>query len=150
MFSGQYSVRVGDFYRVAFPGQYKERFGEKLIITFGFDSSLIITSEENWEALYKKEIEGKSFLLPEVRDIRRFFLGGISDLDFDKQGRFIIPDYLREYANVKVKENVIFVWQEEYVEVWDKEKWNERQKNILKNISTIAEKLSKENLKFNE
>lgn len=143
MFSGQYSVRVGDFFRVAFPGPYKEKLGEKLIITFGFENSLIITSDQKWETLYSKEIEGKSFLLPEVRDIRRFFLGGITTLEFDKQARFIIPEYLREYANIKVKENVIFVWQEEYVEVWDKEKWNERQENILKNISTIAEKLSK-------
>lgn len=143
MFQGQHIVKVGSSFRVAFPISFREKLGEKIIITYGFEGSLIATSESNWDSLYKKEIEGKSFLLPEVRDIRRFFLGGISSLDFDKQGRFIIPEYLREYADITLATEVSFVWQKEYIEIWSMEIWKERQKNVLKNISIIAENLSK-------
>jgi MraZ protein len=142
MFQGQYSVKVGSFYRLAFPSPYRERLGGRFIITYGFDNSLIATSEQYWDELFKKEIEGKSFLSPQVRDMRRFFLGGISTIEFDSQGRFIIPEYLREYAQVQMQEEVIYVWQKEYIEIWNKKNWVDRQREVLKNITAIAEKLS--------
>ncbi len=142
MFQGQYRVKIGEFFRVAFPRTYRDRLGEKIIITYGFESSLIITSESQWDALYKKEIEGKSFLFPNVRDIRRFFLGGIATIEFDKQGRFIIPEYLRTYGELVDQKEVTFVWQKEYVELWNSKRWAEKEKELLRNISVIAEKLS--------
>lgn len=143
MFQGQYTVKVGAFYRIAFPSVYRKQLEETIIITYGFDQSLIMASESKWDNLYQKEIEGKSFLLPQVRDIRRFFLGGISTVDFDKQGRFLIPEYLREYSGIRIDNEAVFVWQKEYVELWSKETWLIRQKDILKNIAVIAEALSR-------
>ncbi len=143
MFQGQYRVKVGDFFRVAFPSSYREKLGEKIIITYGFEQSLIVTSESQWDALYAKEIEGKSFLFPNVRNIRRFFLGGIASIEFDKQGRFIVPEYLRLYGQVRIREEVTFVWQKEYVELWNATLWEVKEKELLKNIGVIAEKLTK-------
>jgi MraZ protein len=142
MFQGQYTSKVGAFFRVAFPSSYRDRLEERIIITYGFEQSLIITSENQWDTLYKKEIEGKSFLIPEVRDIRRFFLGGMSAIEFDKQGRFIVPEYLRAYASIEVQEEVSFIWQREYIELWNAKKWEEREKQVLNTITKLAEKLS--------
>ena len=143
MFQGQYTVKVGDFFRIAFPNVYREKLVERIIVTYGFDQSLIVTSENNWDELYKKEIEEKSFLIPEVRDIKRFFLGGITYIEFDKQGRFILPEYLREHAQIRTNEEVTCVWQHEYIEIWNRKVWLEREIGVLKNISLIAEKLSR-------
>ena len=142
MFQGQYTVNVGAYYRLAFPSPYRDRFGEKIIITYGFENSLIVTSESKWEELFKKELAEKSVLSAQVRDIRRIFLGGIAYIDFDTQGRFIIPEYLREHANINIKSEATFVWQSNYIEVWDTKSWRQKQQESLKNMSTIAEQLS--------
>jgi MraZ protein len=75
--------------------------------------------------------------------LRRFFLGGIASVIFDKQGRFVIPEYLRSYAQIESSKEITFVWQQEYVEVWSTSYWKEREQEVLKNIVTIAEELSK-------
>ena len=142
MFQGQYAVKVGSFFRLAFPGPYRERLGKSIIITYGFENSLMATSETFWEELFKKELAEKSVLSAKVRDIRRVFLGGITAVEFDAQGRFVIPEYLREYSKIMTQKDAIFVWQNDYVEIWDKKTWDERQIEVLKNISVIAEKLS--------
>ena len=144
MFQGQVNAKVGAFYRVAFPRDFRELLGNKIILTYGFDNSLLVTSEDKWEGIFKKDLEDKSFLSGNVRDIRRVFLGGVSSLEFDTQGRFIIPEYLRDYAKIKIQEEVVFIWQKKYVEIWDKHSWITRQKEVLGNISVIAEKLSGE------
>jgi MraZ protein len=140
---GQYTVRIGAYYRVAFPSAYREKLGERIILTYGFDKSLIAASEESWKKIFAKEIEGKSFLSTKARDLRRFFLGGIASVIFDKQGRFVIPEYLRSYAQIESSKEITFVWQQEYVEVWSTSYWKEREQEVLKNIVTIAEELSK-------
>lgn len=144
MFQGQISARVGAFFRVAFPKTYKGRLGEKIIITYGFENSLIATSEKKWEELFKNEFESKSIFSEKIRDLKRIFLGGITQLDFDSQGRFIIPEYLRAYAKLTASNETVFVWQNDYVEIWDKKHWEENLNTKLKNLTIISEKLSRE------
>ena len=72
------------------------------------------------------------------------FLGGVSSIEFDTQGRFIIPDYLRDYARIKISGEVVFIWQRKYVEIWDKNSWNTKRKGILESMTAIADKLSRE------
>jgi MraZ protein len=146
MFQGQVLVRVGAFYRIAFPRDYRELLGNKIIVTYGFENSLIATSESQWEKIFTKEFDNKSVLSTDVRDLRRVFLGGITTVEFDQQGRFVIPEYLREYAKIQIQTDAVFVWQKDYVEIWDKLIWEDRQKEVLKNISLIAEKLSREEI----
>ena len=141
---GQITVKVGKKFRVAFPSEYRARLGKKMMLSFGFEKSLIATSEENWQQLFEKEVRAKSFLQEAIRDIRRFFFGGVTDIEFDDQGRFVIPEYLRSYASILEDTEIVFVWQQEYVEVWNKKAWDDRQKDILKNISAIAQHISEE------
>lgn len=144
MFHGQVSAKVGAFYRVAFPRNFREQLGNKLILTYGFEQSILATSEDKWDQIFKKELEDKSVLLSGVRDIKRVFLGGVSSIEFDTQGRFIIPDYLRDYARIKISGEVVFIWQRKYVEIWDKNSWNTKRKGILESMTAIADKLSRE------
>jgi MraZ protein len=141
---GQIRVKVGKKFRAAFPAEYRAVYGKKLLISFGFEKSLIATSQENWSSLFNKEIQGRSFLQEATRDIRRFFLGGVTDIEFDDQGRFVVPDYLRSYCGIVEDSEVVFVWQEEYVEIWTQRSWDLRQKDILRNIGAIAQALSED------
>jgi len=148
MLLGQYEGKIDKKGRTAFPKKFREVLGDKLIITFGYENSLIVVSEENWKALLEGT-EGRPFIESPTRETQRFLLGGASGVELDVKGRFILPNYLREFG--KVKENVIFIGLSRYVEIWDKDKWSKYQKFLEKNIDTISQRLvEKEGGKGNE
>jgi MraZ protein len=68
-------------------------------------------------------------------------LAGAVDVEVDKQGRILIPDYLKEYAGFK--KNVVIAGLYNRLEIWDEKKWNEYKKNAEKNSDEIAEQLGK-------
>lgn len=138
MLLGQYEGKLGEKNRLAFPKRLRELLGNKLIITLGYENSLIIVSEEGWQALLEGT-EGKPFIQRSARETQRFLLGGASFVELDGKGRFIIPNYLREFA--KIESEVIFLGLSRYVELWGKENWGVYKKNLEKNIDKISAKL---------
>jgi MraZ protein len=138
MLIGQYEGKIDNKGRSAFPKKFREVLGEKLIITYGYENSLIVVSEENWKALLEGT-EGKPFIQSETRETQRFLLGGASNVELDGKGRFILPNYLREFG--KVKDNVVFIGLSRYVEIWDKDRWNEYHKFLASNIDSISQRL---------
>ena len=140
MLIGQYEGTIGAKNRVAFPKKFREILGDQIIITFGYENSLIIVSEENWKALLEGT-EGKPFIQTEARETQRFLLGGASSVTLDNKGRFIIPHYLRSFA--KIQNEVIFLGLSRYVEMWDKSLWETYRQNLEKNIDKISQRLVK-------
>ncbi|RJQ26255.1 division/cell wall cluster transcriptional repressor MraZ [Candidatus Parcubacteria bacterium] len=138
MLIGQVNVKVGEKGRIAFPKKFREELGDKVIITYGFENSLMIVPEKNWKSLLEGT-ENKPFILSGARDTQRFLLGGAATIELDSQGRFVLPEYLRDFAGVS--DEVVFIGLYRYVEVWDAKKWTEYRKNMQKNISEVAEKL---------
>lgn len=135
---GQYEGKVGAKSRTAFPKKLRIITGDKLIITYGFENSLIIVSEEGWKTLLEGT-EGKPFIQKESRETQRFILGGATFVELDSKGRFIIPSYLRSFA--KIEDEVIFLGLSRYVEMWDKKLWAVYSKELEKNIDNISQKL---------
>ncbi|MCL5438484.1 MAG: division/cell wall cluster transcriptional repressor MraZ [Patescibacteria group bacterium] len=140
MLIGQYDGKIGTKGRVAFPKRFREILGDKLIVTLGYENSLVVVSEENWKALLEGT-EGKPFIQSEARETQRFLLGGATNIELDSKGRFIIPFYLRSFA--KIKDEVIFLGLSRYVEIWDKEVWESYRQNLEKNIDSISQRLIK-------
>ena len=138
MLLGQYEGKVGEKSRVAFPKKLREIIGDKLIITLGYENSLIIVSETGWKALLEGT-EGKPFIQKPARETQRYLLGGATFIEIDIKGRFVIPDYLRRFAKIKGK--VIFLGLSRYVELWDKGLWETYRLDLEKNIDKISEKL---------
>lgn len=138
MLIGQYDAKVDIKGRSAFPKKFREILGDNLIVTFGYENSLIVVSKENWKALLEGT-EGRPFIQSETRETQRFLLGGASNIELDGKGRFILPSYLREFG--KIKENVVFVGLSRYVEIWDRDRWEEYQKILSQNIEKISQRL---------
>ena len=141
MLIGQYEGKVGAKSRLAFPKKFREILGDRLIITLGYENSLIIVSEKGWKALLEGT-EGKPFIQSETRETQRFLLGSASNVELDSKGRFIIPSYLRNFG--KIKEDVVFLGLSRYVELWDKQLWEEYRVNLEKNIDRISRALVEE------
>lgn len=144
MLIGQFEGKIDKKGRSAFPKKFREILGDKLIVTLGYENSLIIVSEENWKQLLEGT-EGKPFIQSETRETQRFLLGGATSLELDSKGRFIVPAYLREFA--KIENEIVFLGLSRYVEVWDKKRWEEYRGELEKNIDRISQRLVDKNEK---
>lgn len=142
MLIGQYRSKISPKGRIAFPKKFRDELGDELIITLGYENSLMMVSVKEWKSLIEAT-EDKSIVLGSARDTNRFILGGANEVELDEQGRFVVPGFLRDYA--KIQEEVIFLGLNKYVEIWDKSAWDEYQKGLKENIGEIAEKLSEFN-----
>lgn len=139
MLIGEHLGTIGEKNRVALPKKIRDELGNKLIIAQGYEKSLIIVSMNLWEELIKP-ISDQPFLASSVRDTTRFLVGSATEIELDDQGRFIIPQVLKDYA--ELNKEVSFIGLLKWVEIWDQEKWNEKRNFLVENSSQIAEELN--------
>lgn len=139
MLIGQYKAKISIKGRLALPKKFREELGDSLVITLGYENSLMVVSAKDWHLLIEAT-ENKPIILDSARDTNRFLLGEASEVALDEQGRCVLPSYLRQYA--KIGEEVVFLGLNKYVEVWDKTAWESYQKALHENIGKIAERLS--------
>jgi MraZ protein len=99
-----------------------------------------------WQKIAQDVING-SFINKNIRDTSRFLVGSATEIQTDKQGRFIIPQALFDHA--QLKEDVVFIGLVNWVEVWDKDMWQKRLEYLKKNGDEIAQELTNMNNKNN-
>ncbi len=145
MFYGEYEHVVDNKSRVMIPAKFreifKERYVERFFITRGLDQCLFVFTEETWKAEEKK-FRDMSFTKAESRTFNRLFFSGASEVVCDKQGRILIPDYLKNYAGIKA--DVVIVGVSSRIEIWAKEKWQDFFNNNKSRFEDLAEKLTTE------
>jgi MraZ protein len=125
--------------RTALPSKLREQVGDKIIITLGYEHSLMIIDQASWGKVVGGVIN-KPFISGPARETDRFLLGSAFEIDLDSQGRFIIPQGLRIHA--ELSQNIVFVGVGNRIEVWDVTKWEQYKNYLDKNIELIAEKLN--------
>ena len=105
--------------RLFVPVKFKEELGDGFVVTKGLDRCLFVYSRENWDAL---EEQIRRLPLSKSRDLQRFFLSSAVDCTPDSQGRILIPQNLREFAQLKKEVTIIGVSGR--AEIWDSAAWN--------------------------
>jgi len=146
MLLGQYESTIGVKHQAGLSKKFRDVLGEKLIVTKGFENCLIIVPESNWKTLLEGT-EGKPFTNKSTREMQRFLLGNATYVELDQKGRFVVPEYLRQFA--KIEDTIVFVGVSRFVELWDKKRWEEHQEELAKNIESIAEKLTNNEIESN-
>lgn len=140
MLIGSYQTNLGDKRRVAVPKKFLSIIGNRPILAKWYEDCLVLVSVDFWDSLLARLTGGRKTAGLGVRDIERFILGSAFELEADKQGRIIIPELLAQYA--KLKKELVFVGLGDRVEVWPKEVWDEKSKNLSKTTRDYIESLS--------
>lgn len=142
MFYGEYEHSIDKKGRLIIPSKFRdalEEYGvEKLYITRGLDKCLFIFTENEWKAQESK-FRSISFTKSESRKFNRLYFAGASQLEFDKQGRILIPKYLKDYADVK--KDVAIIGVSNRIEIWSRDIWQAYYKSSRESFEEIAEKL---------
>ena len=86
-----------------------------------------------------EKLNSLPFTKKDARSFTRFFTSGAITLEFDKQGRVVIPSYLTDYANIK--KDVVLVGVLNRIEIWSVDKWEEFMQNNVESLSEISENL---------
>lgn len=138
MFIGEYQHNLDIKGRVAIPAKFREQLKEGTIITRGLDRCLFVFSRSEWETLAKKLV-ALPLAQANSRAFVRLMLAGAMDVEVDNQGRILIPDYLREYANLKKRLIVAGLYNR--IEIWDSENWKRYKSKTESSADEVAEKL---------
>ena len=93
--------------------------------------ALIIYPGKLWKEISKK-FEALGGLNQKVRSIQWKILGNASVTDFEVGERMnlLIPQILRDFANLTVKENVALVGMGSKFELWSLDNWEKKQSGL--------------------
>jgi MraZ protein len=137
-FIGEYHHSIDEKGRLAVPTKFRSNLAKGAVVTRGLDSSLFLLPMEEWGKLSEK-IGSLPLGQAKSRAFARLMLAGAMDVKLDKQGRFVIPEYLRDYASLK--KGVVVVGVYSRLELWDKDTWEAYRKKTEEEAVDIAEEL---------
>lgn len=142
MFYGEYTHTVDRKGRLILPSKFrevsKENSVERFFITRGLEKCLFMFAEEEWR-VQEQKFKSMSFTKLESRSFNRLFFSGAIDVAPDKQGRFIVPQYLKDYASIK--RDVVIIGVSNRIEVWNNSSWQDFYKNSQNSFEQIAENI---------
>lgn len=142
MFYGEYAHSIDHKGRLILPSRLrdvaKNNFVEKFYITRGLDKCLFMLGEEEWRTVEQK-FKNIPFTKQDARKFNRFFFSGAVEIVPDKQGRILMPAYLKEFAGIK--RDVVILGVANRIEIWAKEVWGEFYGTNLESFEETAEKL---------
>jgi len=139
MLYGGYQHNIDKKGRLAIPSKLREQFGESFMICRGIFGKrcLCVYSTDNWNALVEKIGS-----LPSAKSsvVKRFLYDGAFSVEFDSQGRILIPAMLREYAELGEEAHIIGM--DTNLEIWNTSLWEkENSEYSPESIAQIVETL---------
>jgi MraZ protein len=99
---------------------------------------LVVYTEKEWQ-IFSEKLSNLPISQTEARSFARIILAGAMEIELDKLGRILLPDYLKNYAGLK--KDVAVCGLSNRLEIWDLEKWNEYNKEAEKGVQQIVSQL---------
>lgn len=120
VFRGLQKINMDAKGRLAMPARQREPLLEccegKIVVTIDTKTScLVIYPLPEWERV-EQEIQSLPSMNPAVKRFQRLVLGYATDLELDGNGRILLPEPLREYAQLEKK--LVLLGQVNKLELW--------------------------------
>jgi len=138
MFIGEYQHAVDGKGRLAVPVKFRKDLAKGAVVTRGLDRCLFVFTAAEWQKLAEK-LAALPLSQANARAFARLMLAGAMEVDVDKQGRVLLPEYLREYA--KITKETVVAGLFNRIEVWDRAAWEKYKAKTEKDSDHIAERM---------
>ena len=138
MFIGEYTATIDEKGRISIPAKFRAQLKAKVVVTRGLDNSLFLYNLDEWKKLAEK-LASLPISTAHTRAFSRLMLAGAMDCDIDKQGRIMLPSYLKEFA--KINKKLVFAGLYNRIEIWSEALWNSYKTQTEKDSNQIAEQL---------
>ncbi len=137
MLMGEYEHSLDAKGRLIMPAKLRQDVGDKFILSKGLDGCLFAFSMQEW-LNFENKLKSLPLSDKNARSFVRFFLAGATECEIDKQGRFLIPNNLRQAA--KLEKEAVIIGVGTRLEIWNKETWQKCDEDI--SAEEIAENMA--------
>ena len=120
MFTGEYRHTVDDKGRIAVPAKFRVQLGAGAVVSRWLDACLAIHTEQGWEALAAK-VAALPITDQSARRFQRLIFAGAAEVELDRQGRILLPAYLREH--IDLGNEAVVVGSRDHAEIWVPATW---------------------------
>ncbi len=122
--------------RISLPSKFRKELGKKIVVTRGLDNCLFLYPHKTWLDI-SKETAKQGHMQRDTR-YTRFLFSGASEIEIDASGRILIPEFLREFA--ELKNPVVFTGVHDRIEIWNDKRWAVYRKKLESESESMAEK----------
>lgn len=141
MFFGEFTYKIDDKGRVPIPPRFRRELKDGIVLAPGPEKCINAYTLAGWKKLAESLTGGSVTPTAKMRRLNRAIFATAFSLYIDGQGRVAIPAPLREYANIS--EEVVIAGGNSYLEIWDKESWQEEKAASQEQAWQIIESLEK-------
>ena len=135
MFLGEYQPNITEGSRIALPKKLREQITSgEVILSRGFEACIFVYDKQDWLLEAQKQLE-KPITDSYVRDLKRYLYASASESTIDDQGRFVVPNNLKDYADLEKK--TVVIGAGDHIEIWNQDVWNAHLSKISKSLAQI-------------
>jgi MraZ protein len=142
MFLGRYEHTIDEKGRLTIPARYRELLENGAYVTQGFDHNLIVLPAPSFEQMYA-HVNQMSMTDPNARQLKRLIFSSAERCEFDRAGRILLPQFLRE--SVGLDGSAVLVGVGDYFEIWAPQGWLQ-QNQVLQDTETTTQRFAALNL----
>lgn len=143
MFTGRYYHTIETKGRLAIPQAFREELTSGGVVTWGMDGCLFLFPSSYWQK-FSEKLASLSMTNQSARNLTRLLVQSAVDLNLDAQGRTLIPDHLKQQANLK--KQVVVAGSLTRIEIWDRDLYHEHLDLIAQTINEPNEALASLNI----
>jgi len=140
-FISEFKCKLDPKGRLVLPAKFKaalpESLGNELVLRRGEDPCIVVYPKAEFKKLYHK-VSSLSDFNPTERKFKRQFLSGLSEVELDNSGRFLIVKQMLEWAGID--KEAILVGMGSNIEIWDPVKYQQHSSMDHEEFSGLAEK----------
>ena len=125
-FLGEFEATIDSKGRFLLPAGFKKQLPQdaatQFVINRGFEKCLTLYPIQSWQPIFS-QINQLNDFDPKVREFRRYFLNGATEVELDSAGRLLLQKNLMVHASLE--KDIVLVSAINKIEIWDKIKYNE-------------------------
>ncbi len=127
MFTGEYRHTVDEKGRLAVPSRFRAQLAPGAVVSRWLDGCLAIHTRGGWDELAAK-VAGLPISDAGSRLFQRYVFAGAIEVELDRQGRVVLPAYLREAAGLDGE--AVVVGSRDHAEIWAPARWQEYRQGL--------------------
>ena len=127
MFTGEYRHTVDGKGRLAVPVKFRAQLDPGSMVSGWLDDCLAIHPKASWDALAAK-VAALPITDMQSRRFQRFVFSQALEAEMDRQGRLLLPAYLRDSIGLGV--DAVVVGSRDHAEIWAPDRWDAYRKAL--------------------
>lgn len=138
MLVGTFEHKLDTKGRLVIPARFREELGSSVVASFGIDRCISIYSQKSWESILER-LHSLPYSKGKTRDLVRVLLASAHEVPIDPAGRVLLPQTLRDQAEIDLEVSINGVL--DHIEVWNAVKWDAYRSRVMETLPEIAEEV---------